>query len=201
MATDTKRRLTPIIIKSRHFSTSTENEHSNEPSTSETATKSRRNHVEFSNRVNQTTNAQRRESFFQHYLRRISGSGGNLLSVARARPLSTTSTCLSLATTSSSSSSVVVDLYAARQQSTLNNDETNRISSNNINANDDTNRINDRRIGDKRLQAPRLSLLGRPIMYRSTRSRNVIYRVHQLRLHNFLERPDSKLSVSYHLSM
>lgn len=172
-----------------------------------TSTKSKHNHVEFSDHVDQTTNSERRESFFQHYLRRFSGSGsGNLLSVniARIKPpsiqLSSTNhpqtstnkneNFLSLVVPSSSSSSVVLDLNAARQLPFKNHNNFN------VNSNNEKNNICDKGAGDKRL-----SLLGRPIIYRSSRSRNVIYRVHQIRIYNFLERPRTCLGFFYHLSM
>lgn len=205
MATDRNRRLTPIIIKSRHFTANENEDSANNITTAASSAKSKRNHVEFSNRVDQTTNGQRRESFFQYYLRRLSSSasgGGNLLSVARARPPSsnnistTTTTCFSLATPNPSSS-VALDLYSARQSSL--SDDSLKNGAND--ADDETNHGDKRRIGDKRLQAPRLSLLGRPIMYRSPRNRNVIYRIHQIRLYNFLERPRGFLAIFYHLSM
>lgn len=179
MATDDtqRRRLTPIIIKSRHFST-TDNDDSN------CSTKSKRNHVEFCNNVDQTTNRDRRESFFQHYLRRFSGSGNNLLSVSRAHRQST---CFSLVAPNTSSN-VVLDLQEAK--STINNDREN-----------DEHNNTDKIIGNRRLEAPRLSLLGRPISYRSNRSRNVIYRLHQLRVYNFLSRPKGWLAFIYHFSM
>lgn len=174
MATDTSRRLTPIIIRSRHFSAS-------EPSSDEANARSKRNHVEFCNRIDQTTNAQRRASFFQHYLRRFSGSGSNFLSVARAKP----PPCRAPATPDTG---VVVDLQS---QSAL-RDEGGRW-------NESGDTAGPKRVGDYRLQAPRLSLLGRPIMYRPPRSRNKIYHIYQIRFYNFLERPSGCLAFFYHL--
>ena len=51
----------------------------------------------------------------------------------------------------------------------------------------------------KRLQQPRLSLLGKPINYKPTKY-DPRYRRIQTRIHNFLERPRG-LDVLYHLSL
>lgn len=190
MATETKRRLTPIIIRSRHFTATDTDDYNSSTPTSAAIKISNKNRVEFSNGIDQP-NSQRRESFFQHLARRFSGSGANLLSVARAKPIPTPNTtsnaitCFSLATPSSSSSCV---LNLQTQQSTF------KIL-------DNQNNDNGKRIGDRRLQAPRLSLLGKPIMYKPPRSRNAFYRVLQLRLYNFLERPRRCLAFFYHLSL
>lgn len=183
MATDTNRRLTPIIIRSRHFSASEPS-----PSEAETNARSKRNHVEFCNRIDQTANAQRPAGFFQHYLRRFSGSGGNLLSVARAAKQPPAGHSLA-----APSSVVQVDCPPAAP-SALEYDwgecggDPNASSA-------------PRRMGDRRLQAPRLSLLGRPIMYRPPRSRNKIYHIYQIRFYNFLERPSGCLAFFYHLAL
>ena len=192
MATEINRRLTPIIIRSRHFS-ETETE---ETSSTNSDLKSKRNHVEFDKRFQTPTNqTQRRESFFQHYLRRFSGSsggGGNLLTV-RTKPSSITSkTCFLLATPNSSSSA---DLQQQQlQKSTIKDDHEKDNNDNAVYG-------SSKRIIDRRLQAPRLSLLGRPITYRSFRTRNVIYRIYQVRFYNFLERPNGCLAFFYHLFM
>lgn len=185
MATDTNRRLTPIIIRSRHFSAS-------EPSSSEenANARSKRNHVEFCNRIDQAANARRRSSFFQHYLRRFSGSGGgNLLSVARLKPPSQPPPPCRSPSAPGSSTGFVVDLQS--QSALQEYDENGDTGS--------------KRIGDRRLQAPRLSLLGRPIMYRPPRTRNKIYHkiyhLYQIRFYNFLERPSGCLAFFYHLAL
>lgn len=53
----------------------------------------------------------------------------------------------------------------------------------------------------KRLQAPRLSLLGKPIMYKAPRVRPPAYRFLQMRAYNFLERPRGSLALFYHLAV
>ena len=52
----------------------------------------------------------------------------------------------------------------------------------------------------KRSQQPRLSLLGKPMIYRSIRPRDPRYRIYQNRLYNFLERPRG-FTLLYHLSL
>ncbi|XP_053201857.1 uncharacterized protein LOC128386803 isoform X3 [Panonychus citri] len=51
----------------------------------------------------------------------------------------------------------------------------------------------------RRLQQPRLSLLGKPIVPRSIKQRDPRYRRTQILIHNFLERPRGKKAVVYHL--
>ncbi|XP_025017711.1 uncharacterized protein LOC112539434 [Tetranychus urticae] len=51
----------------------------------------------------------------------------------------------------------------------------------------------------RRLQQPRLSLLGKPIVPRSIKQRDPRYRRTQILIHNLLERPRGKLAVIYHL--
>jgi hypothetical protein len=51
----------------------------------------------------------------------------------------------------------------------------------------------------KRSQQQRMSLLGRPINYKSFKQRDPRYRIIQNRLHNFLERPRGFRAISYHL--
>lgn len=51
----------------------------------------------------------------------------------------------------------------------------------------------------KRLQQPRLSLLGRPIICKPIKQRDPRYRRTQVIIHNFLERPRGTLAIFYHL--
>ena len=53
----------------------------------------------------------------------------------------------------------------------------------------------------KRLDQPRLSLLGKPIVYKPIKSRDPRYRRLQTRTHNLLERPRGAWAALYHLSL
>jgi len=53
----------------------------------------------------------------------------------------------------------------------------------------------------KRLNQPRLSLLGRPIVCRPIKPRDPRYRRLQTRTHNLLERPRGTIALLYHLSL
>ena len=56
------------------------------------------------------------------------------------------------------------------------------------------------RVGGSRLHQPRMSLLGKPINYKTSR-RDVRYRKTQARVYNFLERPRGVKAVIYHMSV
>ncbi|XP_070000888.1 potassium voltage-gated channel subfamily KQT member 2 isoform X4 [Penaeus vannamei] len=56
------------------------------------------------------------------------------------------------------------------------------------------------RVGGSRLHQPRMSLLGKPLNYKTSR-RDVRYRRSQARVYNFLERPRGVKAVIYHLTV
>ena len=53
----------------------------------------------------------------------------------------------------------------------------------------------------KKFHAPRMSLLGKPILFKTNRSRNFAYRNRQMKLYNFFERPTGRNALAYHLAV
>ena len=78
--------------------------------------------------------------------------------------------------------------------------ECNDLNSNKTEINEDLNKLSRKGAGSLRYKEPRLSLLGKPLVYKFHR-RDLRYRRIQSRIYNFLERPKCWNAFMYHILM
>ena len=78
--------------------------------------------------------------------------------------------------------------------------ECNDMNSNKREINEDLSRLSRKGAGSLRYKEPRLSLLGKPLVYKFHR-RDLRYRRIQARIYNFLERPKCWNAFMYHILM